>query len=242
MLAAAAAAAAAHLFLACSSARACPKWNRSKMPAARGGGWRAQWPCSAQKHCGRRPWPSFAPSPSAYTRTGRSVGGGRCGMLLPPLGPASAAACAGGCAAALPDCRGALPAPFCFTCATIAALPPNRTLDRLPGSKAWEPGIVRTVRSISGRTAALGCKAPAAAAARPHLPTRSPAVAPTHALCEHCLCSLHPAAQIKDGRHSTMPRAPADSQPSTRSAAAYAASLCASLTASPAALNWPCVE
>lgn len=78
---------------------------------------------------------SFPRSPSAYTRTGRSVGGGRCGMLLPQLGPACPSTVrAGGCGAALLDCRSALPAPFPFTCATITPLPLNRTL-----AARWRP-------------------------------------------------------------------------------------------------------
>lgn len=99
--------AAPHLSLACSSARAWPKWNRSNTPAAGA-------PSSAESHilaralisvrtcgCGHGGELRPKPSPSAYTRTGRSS------QLL--LGPgcesSTSGCCGGGGAAALARCR-----------------------------------------------------------------------------------------------------------------------------------------
>lgn len=124
-----------------------------------------------------------AHSPSAYTRTGRSVGGGRWGMVLLP-GPADSAACAGGCAAALPDCRGALP-PFCFTCATIG---PNRTLHARwrPKSSCRPAGGRRSCARL--RPGVSSCTLAAAAAGS--APASGPHAAPAcgvHGACLHDL-------------------------------------------------------
>lgn len=159
-------AAAAHLFLACSSARACPKWNRSKMPAngqqrrpgEAAGGVETQRPL----HVGAASAParpSTAPSPSAYTRTGRSVGSV---TLLGPaaLGPACPApgSSAGRCRCALPALLGAFftiaaARGCCSSCASRG--PCSRCAQRWDWvgairRKHWLPGT-RQRRARAGR-------------------------------------------------------------------------------------------